>query len=622
MTASGPLPAPALEARGLQVEALTPHGPQTLVHELGFGLPRRAVLGVVGASGAGKSVLAKALCNALEPPLHARGRVLLGGQALLGLAPRQMRGLWGRRIAYIGADPARAFDPTWAVGEQIVEKLRCVEPGLARRDAVERVLALLAEARIPDPKARFADLPQRFSSGMIQRAVIVDALITDPEVLIADAVTQALDATVAAQIIALLQALRARFDTAIVFTSTSLAVVKDIASEPGDSVLVLAGGRVVEQASLGRLVTAPGQPETRRMLAELVPVWDESPGPRAVPPEPAGPPLLVVRDLRKSFHRPRRDGGFGSESVQAVRGIGFELRRGESLGIVGESGCGKSTLARLLAGLEAADSGTLVFDGEAGTGGSRAGRLRRHRRLQLVLPDPYRSIPAFWSIGRTIAEPLRIQSASASRAAEREQVLTAMDDVGLPRQWVERLPAGLSAGQRQRVALARALVLAPALLILDETLTALDPGEQGALLDLLARLQRARGLAYVFISHDLAMVRRACNRVAVMYLGRVVEIGRNRALFFAPRHPYTRALLAAMPVLEPNPFARGGHLVGGETPSPIELPRGCSFASRCPRALAACLDGEPVLRRIDAADASGERYVACRRADEALPSQA
>lgn len=579
---------------GVDLPRASDRAPRRLLHGIDLTVRARTVVGVLGDSGAGKSVMARAICNAIDKPLIAHGHVGFGGRNLLDLPPAAMVGLWGRRIAYIGADPTRHFDPTLPVGHQIVEKLRAVEPGVGREQATRRVLALLDEVRIPDARARFHDLPQQYSGGMIQRAAIADALITDPELLIADSITQPLDTTVAAQILRLLHALRARFHTATVFFSASPAVIADIA----DEVLVLENGSGVEHGSVREVLHAPRHEATRRMLAELPRVW------RVDPTAPSGhdrreetslaTPLLQVLALRKSYARAAWGSSAGQRRVRAVRGVSFELQRGEHLGIVGESGCGKSTLSRLLSGQDMPDEGRILFDGRDLADLVASERKALCRRFQLVLPDPYTALPAHWTIGRIIAEPLRIHGLPDGASSERASVLAALGEVGLSATWYERLPGGLSAGQRQRVNLARALVLKPELLILDETLSALSAGEQHQLLALFGKLQRERGLSTIFISHDLAMLRSVCDRIAVMYLGRIVELGPNRPTFFDPLHPYTRALLAALPVLEPNPFVREQCLLDGETPNPIDVSPGCSFASRCPQVVAACRQTPPV----------------------------
>ena len=315
--------------------------------------------------------------------------------------------------------------------------------------------------------------------------------------------------------------------------------------------------------------------------------------------------ILSVRDVYRSYQTKDRERLFAHKVVQAVRGVSFDVYKGDNLGIVGESGCGKSTLSRLLSRIEAPDRGQILFKGQdiAQLGSKKLLDLRR--RFQLLLQDPFNSIPPHMTIGRTIAEPLRIHGGLSSRQM-REKVAETMGEVGLRAELADKLPVGLSAGQRQRVNIARAMVLDPELLILDETLSALDQVEQRKLLDLFERLQARHGITYVYISHDLSMVRRVCNRVAVMYLGRIAELAGNEATFFDPAHPYTRALLSAVPAIEHKPYDTATYLLEGEPPDPIDIPQGCSFRTRCPFAMARCVTDDPVLLK-----RSNEDFAAC-----------
>jgi len=302
-----------------------------------------------------------------------------------------------------------------------------------------------------------------------------------------------------------------------------------------------------------------------------------------------------------------------------VRGVSFDVMRGENFGVVGESGCGKSTLSRLLSRIEAPDEGEIRFKGKDVAHLSSREMLSLRKGFQLILQDPFNAIPNHFPIGRTIAEPLLIHGMKGKREV-RERVLSAMDEAGLGRSLYDSLPVGLSAGQRQRVNIARAMVLEPELLILDETLSALDAVEQAKLLDLFENLQAKHRITYIYISHDLAMVRRVCTRIAVMYLGRVVELADNRTMFFDPGHPYTRALLSAVPAIEERPYAAERYLLEGEPPDPVDIPAGCTFRSRCPFAFERCEREDPRLYQRDAANLSACHLVdpADRRADLAF----
>ena len=594
-----PADAKILDVRDLTVRLERPGESKTILERVSFDLRAGQVLGIIGEAGSGKTVLARALVNGLSEPLKvAGGQVTYRARDLLSLPRSELVRIRGNEIGYIGANPTGSLNPTVSIGSQILEKLRAVQPQLSRPEARDRVLEVLNAVRLPSPEVRFHEFPFQFSGGMMQRVMIVDALVTNPTFLVADNITQALDVTVAAQIIRLIHELREKFSTAIVFISSSLPVVSGVA----DEILVMQGGRIVESAAPASLTTRPKHAYTRSLLERLPRIWGAGiEVPRAKP----APPLLEVVDVAKTY-RVRKKGSFaGHNEVKAVRGVSLRVRDGENFGIVGESGCGKSTLTRLLAWLEPPDRGTIAFQGRDLGGLSPRELVEMRRSFQLLLQDPYSSLPARMPVGRIIAEPLLIHG-DGSRRAVRERVIAAMEEVGLDAGLENQLTIGLSAGQRQRINIARALVLEPKLLILDETLSALDQVEQSKLLELFARLQRDHGFTYIFISHDLALVRKVCHRIAVMYLGRVVELADNATLFERPGHPYSRALLSAVPTLDDHPFAADDYLLDGEPPSPVHIPEGCTFRSRCPLAQTACRTIDP-----DGTPWSDEGLVAC-----------
>lgn len=572
--------APLLDVRGLTVASAE----RTILEDVSLTLAPRSILGVIGESGAGKTVLARALVNWLPPGLRAtRGEIRYRDKDILAMPPGEAARLRGREVAYVGGNPAGALDPTMTVGDQIVEKLQAVEPGVPRREARERAIALLGAVRIPSPAIRFHEYPFQYSGGMMQRAMIVDALISNPAFLVADNITQPLDVTVGAQILKLMRELVASFDTAILFVSSSLPTVAEVA----DEILVLDAGRIIERQAAGALVTHPRQAYTRRLIEELPTLWAADGKGRTKAHAHGAAPIMSVRQVSKTYPVANRSGWGPRKRLQAVRLADFDVIEGENFGVVGESGCGKSTLMRLLTGLEPPDTGQVLFEGKdiALEKGARLRAVRR--RLQLVLQDPYSSLPPQASIGGIIAEPLQIHGLG-DRRERRERALAMMDEVGLSKSLYDELPMGLSAGQRQRVNVARAMILEPRLLIMDETLSALDQTEQAKMLDLFERLQAQHNFTYLFISHDIAMVRRVCARVAVMYLGEVVELAGNERLFFDPGHPYSKALLSAAPTLEERRYRPENCLLEGEPPSPIDLPPGCAFASRCPSAFDRC----------------------------------
>ncbi|QRM41938.1 ABC transporter ATP-binding protein (plasmid) [Rhizobium rhizogenes] len=594
---------PILTVSDLSVDLIREGSKRRIVDNVNFSLQPGEVLGLVGEAGSGKSVLARALVHAIGSPLEiASGKVIFEGRDVLSLDARGLRSVRGNRIGFIGANPMGSLDPRLPIGHQIIEKLRCVRPGIGRAEAREKVLDLLGRVRIPSPKSRFHEAPFQFSGGMMQRVMIVDALVSDPSLVIADNITQPLDVTVAAQIIRLIDDLRQSMNTAFLFISSSLPVVAQIAEQT----LVMQRGCIVERGRTEEIASNPQQSYTRALLSRIPSIWNDVTGPA----DKEGEAVLTVDNATRTYSV-RQRGSFNSfNQVKAVRDVSFTVKAGENFGIVGESGCGKSTLTRLLAWLEQPNVGRIAFLGKDLAGLSARSLTEMRKSFQLLLQDPYGSLPAGMPVQRMIEEPLLIHGANRRDAARRAH--EAMAEVGLDAELAQRLPIGLSAGQRQRINIARALVLEPRLLILDETLSALDQVEQAELLDLFTRLQAKHGFSYVFISHDLALVRRMCHRIAVMYLGRIVELADNETLFEHPHHPYTRALLSAMPTLEDNRFPRSEYLMDGEPPSPIDLPVGCSFRSRCPRAQDDCEKIDPPLRAL-----GGANHAAClHRHDE------
>lgn len=558
----------------------------SILENINFDLEAGKVLGLIGEAGSGKTVLARALVNGLLAPLNIKaGQVVYDDKDLLSLSARQLSGIRGSKIGYIGSNPAGSLDPTLPVGDQIVEKLLSVSSNLSQRDAKERVLEVLAAVRIPSPEVRFHEYPFQFSGGMMQRVMIVDALVTNPAVLIADNITQALDVTVAAQIIRLIKELQSQFSTAILFISSSLPVVELIA----DEIMVLQDGRIVERGTPKTLINEPKHEYTQSLLARLPRIWGSD---ISVPLAIDAPTLMAINGVTRTYHV-RKKGTFrGINAVQAVRGITLDIREGENIGIVGESGCGKSTLTRLLAWLETPEQGSITFAGKDLSTLDADELTTLRQSFQLLLQDPYSSLPSRMSVGRIIAEPLLIHKL-CNKKDLRHKVLDAMREVGLPEELENQLTIGLSAGQRQRINIARALVLDPKLLILDETLSALDQVEQSKLFELFDQLQKKHQFTYIFISHDMALVRKVCHRVAVMYLGRIVELSDNQTLFENPSHPYSRALLSAVPTLDDHPFKSQDYLLEGEPPSPVHIPPGCSFRTRCPVSIELCACSDP-----------------------------
>ncbi|WP_318306022.1 ABC transporter ATP-binding protein [Amycolatopsis solani] len=490
------------------------------VRDVGLHVDAGEVVAVVGESGSGKSTTAHAAIGLL--PRGGRvdgGSITFDGRDLLALSDKQWRGVRGREIALVPQDPAVSLNPVHRIGDQVAEVLKI--HGLAdRRTASLEAISLLERAGVPDPAVRARQYPHQLSGGLRQRVLIASALAGRPKLIIADEPTSALDVTVQRRILDHLTSLAAESGTAILLITHDLGVAADRASR----IVVLSDGSVVEEGS--SVVSTPTHPYTRQLIAAAPSLSSPS-----RPPAPAAEPLVSVRDLAKTF-----DGG-----IRAVDGVSFDIPRGQTLALVGESGSGKSTTARMVLRLETPSAGSISFDGADIT--SLAGQeLRRlRRRMQIVYQNPYASLNPKFSIEDVVAEPLR------AFGLPRTSVPSLLDQVALPASVARRKPAELSGGQRQRVAIARALALRPDLVVCDEPVSALDVSVQAQILELLAELQSSLGLSYLFISHDLAVVRQLADQVGVMRVGALVELGPAARVLEAPEAEYTKELLAAIP---------------------------------------------------------------------------
>ncbi|MFE5661089.1 dipeptide ABC transporter ATP-binding protein [Streptomyces sp. NPDC056517] len=525
---------PIVEVTDLTVEFARSGGPVRAVDGLSLTLDEGRALALVGESGSGKSTVAGALLG-LHRGTGARvgGTVRVGGIDVGTAGPDELRRLRGGVAAMVFQDPLSALDPYYAVGDQIAEVYR-VHAGGSRRAARARAVEVLDRVGIPDAARRSRSRPHEFSGGMRQRALIAMALACEPRLIVADEPTTALDVTVQAQILDLLHELRRETGTALLLVTHDVGV----AAESVDEVLVMQDGREVERGPVGGVLGAPAEPYTRRLLA-AVPRLD---GPVREPLE-KGQPLLEVRDLRRVFGR-------GPKAVTAVEGASLTLHAGETLGVVGESGSGKTTLGRMLVRLLDPTGGQLRYGGRE-IGALPEKELRPYRReLQMVFQDPVASLNPRRSVGESIADPLRV-AGERDETRIRGRVRELLDRVGLDPDRYEAYPHEFSGGQRQRVGIARALAAEPRIVVCDEPVSALDVTTQAQVTALLAELQAELGLGLVFIAHDLAVVRQVSDRVAVMRGGRIVEQGTVAEVYGAPRDPYTRQLLAAVPSLDP-----------------------------------------------------------------------
>lgn len=545
MSVSGPL----LSVEGLQVRF---GNDEPAVRGVDLTVLPGQTVAIVGESGSGKSTTAAAILGLLSPGGQITGgRIVFDGRDIVGADARLLRSLRGRQIGYVPQDPMTNLNPVWKVGFQIREALRVNTNG---RDARRRTLELLAEVGMPDPAGQVGRYPHQLSGGMCQRALIAIGLAGRPRLLIADELTSALDVTVQRQVLNHLQRLTDESGTALLLITHDLA----LAAERAESVVVIHRGVVVESGAAQTILRDPQHEYTRRLVAaapSLVARDKRSAQIRsrvaaqAAEHVAASTDILVATDLTKTY-RESRGAPWRRSEFRAVDGVSFRVRRASTLAIVGESGSGKSTVARMVLGLLAPTSGSVVFDGQEVAATHQT--LAFRRRIQPVFQNPYSSLDPRYSVLRAVEEPLRIHRIG-NRRQRHQTVRDLIDQVALPSSVLDRLPRELSGGQRQRVAIARALALRPDVLVCDEAVSALDVLVQAQILDLLGELQATFGLTYLFISHDLAVVRQISDDVLVMRAGRVVENADTEAVFTRPGHEYTRQLLEAIPGASAGP---------------------------------------------------------------------
>jgi oligopeptide/dipeptide ABC transporter ATP-binding protein len=655
------------EARALEVTNLSTHinlsrSTVQAVGNVDISIDRGETLGLVGESGCGKSMLGLSILGLL--PHGGKiidGSVRLEGRELVGLTDAQLQKLRGNEVAMIFQDSQSALNPTKKIGVQVAEPVR-LHRGASRKEARDRALEVMELVGLPQPKERLEQYPHQLSGGLRQRVMIAVALACEPKVLLADEPTTALDVTIQAQILALLDDLEARLGMATLLVTHDMGVVAGRTNR----ISVMYAGRIVETASTDEIFGAMRHPYTQALLGSI-PRLDQDnrealvsirglppdltnppPGCRFAPRCPratdqcrAEEPPLSGRDPEHLFacwhpvdgpaERPKvfvhapaaaapaaQSNGHLLEisgvvreypvtsgdvlkrrvnSVKAVSGISLHVAAGEALGLVGESGCGKTTLGKLIVGVEKPDAGRIALDGREVFRMRGRGLRRARRDLQMMFQDPYASLDPRMRVQAILREPLVIQRIG-SRKDQDQKIRQLLDEVGLPQNALERYPHEFSGGQRQRIALARVLMLEPKVIVADEPVSALDVSIRSQVLNLMKRLQTEHQRASVVISHDLAVVKYLADRIAVMYLGKVVELGTGEDIYRRPVHPYTDALIKTIPLPDPA-LERAKTDVGirGELPSAVEPPSGCRFRTRCPRAQARCAEQEPPLRR-------------------------
>ncbi len=672
--------APLIEVRDLSVSFPQSSGTVHAVRGISYTVNEGEFLGIVGESGSGKSVSSMAIMGLLPHKAEVTGDVLLRGESLLNQDDRELSRLRGKEIAMIFQDPLSALTPVYSVGHQIAEGLMLHDKALSDRAASARAVELMKVVGIPAPERRLKSFPHEFSGGMRQRVMIAIAIANDPNLIIADEPTTALDVTIQAQILEVLQKAKEITGAAVVLITHDLGVVAGNA----DRIAVMYAGRLVETGPVDAVFNRPQMPYTIGLLrsvpnlvtagrTRLVPLEGRPPTLSNLPPgcpfEPrcpisvpecstSEPPLIELRGNHSAacirareldsgallatdvFPRPEpvlaealRDSAretilsvkglvrhfpltsgmvFKKQvgTVKAVDGIDLEIRTGEVLGLVGESGCGKSTTILEVLEMAGPQAGSITLAGRDVSTLSKSERLSMRKDVQIVFQDPMAALDPRLTIEDIIGEPLTVHD--VSRAKRRARVAELLDLVGLESSMAGRYPHEFSGGQRQRVGIARALATNPKLLVLDEPVSALDVSIQAGVMNLLEDLKVQLGLSYLFVAHDLAVVRQIADTVAVMYLGRIVESGDVGDVFARPRHPYTQALMSAVPIPDPEAErTRVRILLDGDLPSPVDEISGCNFHGRCPlfkildpSRQERCLTEDPQLRVVDTTSAA------------------
>ena len=605
------------EIKDLSVSFMTDAGSIKAIDKISFEIPRKKVIGVVGESGSGKSVTARSLIKLLPETATTSGAVYLSNRAgteeleVLSLSGEQLREMRGAEAAMVFQEPNSVLNPVYTIGWQIEEGLRA--HGMKdKKELRAKSIDILKKVGIPDAETRIDYYPHQFSGGQKQRIVIAMALVLNPGLILADEPTTALDVTVQAEILDLLRLARDEFDASVLIITHNMGVIADIA----DEVVVMYRGHVVEQGSVEQIFYSPKDDYTKRLLAAVPRI-----GQKLVVKDADGKVIEREKDWRDQPIAVEAKGltitypgHLMQPDFKAVDGIDFTIHRSEVLGLVGESGCGKTTTGRTLLRLYEPTGGKIYYDGNLlfdKDNKIAVDMLPYRRRMQIVFQDPYASLDPRMTIGDIVGEGIDIHHLAENEKDRHDKIIALLERVGLNSEHANRYCHEFSGGQRQRVGIARALAVNPEFIVCDEPVSALDVSIQAQVVNMFEDLQQEMGLTYLFIAHDLSVVKHISNRIGVMYLGKMVELADSYELITHSIHPYTRSLISAIPVADPITARQSKRIVlQGDVPSPLNPPSGCRFRTRCPYADEQCANEVPEFKEV-----STGHWAACHHLD-------
>lgn len=606
-----------LDVKHLKVEFATDHGTVQAIRDVSFSIREGEILGIVGESGSGKSVTMYSIMGLLaQNGSISADDIVFDGESIARKNfsdnrsyEKNMRQIRGNTMAMIFQDPMTFLNPVLTVGKQIRETLLNHNPNMTKNEANERAIELMRQVGIPAPEKRIHQYPFEFSGGMRQRIVIAIALANKPKLIIADEPTTALDVTIQAQVLELIRKMSRQTGVAVIMITHDLGVVASLC----DRINIMHDGHIVETGTDREIFYEPNHPYTKSLLNCIKTLQNEQSEAKNMQMNNVSDMcdvIVSVEHLKTYFNAGKTWGR--KQVVKAVDDVSFQIHRGETYGLVGESGCGKSTLGRTIVKINEPTDGKILVDGEDITylSGQKLKKFRKD--IQLIFQDPYASLNPRMTVGEIIREPMAIHHIYQTRKEQDDRVIELLKIVGLKPDHVHRYPHEFSGGQRQRISIARTLALNPRFIVCDEPISALDVSIQAQIINLLKNIQKELGIAYLFIAHDLSMVKHISDRIGVMYLGHLVEEGDSAKLYANPMHPYTQALLSAVPI--PDPIAGKSKkriMLEGELPSPINPPSGCPFRTRCLYATEKCANEMPKMKDING------RKVACHKvADE------